>query len=527
MKLRKKFVGTLVVVVMLALVANMTLAQGMSPQALLGTAFTYQGRLTNAGGPVTGTCDFTFDLYDVAGSGSPPTGGSLLGTDSKPGVEVSEGLFTVQLDFGAGAFYGKARWLQVTLACGNGVVTLSPRQELTPAPYALALPGLWTQQNDTSPNLIGGHDGNGVADGAVGATIGGGGSGQKLCGTGGAEPCTHYVADDYGTVGGGWYNQAGDGARTTTDEAYATVGGGYYNTASGLAATVGGGGSNTARSHGTTVGGGAGSTASGNFATVGGGVGNTAGDIYATVGGGGDNTASGLAATVGGGAGNIAEGVDATVGGGHSNFALGAFATIPGGVSNLAQGDYSFAAGRRARAFNRGCFVLADATDAYEDCINDNRFVFRVTNAFYIWTKADHTAGVLLPTGGNAWTSLSDRNVKANFAALDGREVLARLAEVPIQTWNYKSQDPSIRHMGPMAQDFYAAFGLGEDDKHISTVDADGVALAAIQGLYQLVQERDSQIATQQGQIDDLQARLAALETLVDTLAQDSAGGGQ
>ena len=83
---------------------------------------------------------------------------------------------------------------------------------------------------------------------------------------------------------------------------------------------------------------------------------------------------------------------------------------------------------------------------------------------------------------------------------------------MPIQTWNAKGADPGIRHMGPTAQDFYAAFGLGGDDKHISTGDKDGVALAAIQGLYQLNKELEAENAAQQAQIDALEARLAALE---------------
>ncbi len=97
--------------------------------------------------------------------------------------------------------------------------------------------------------------------------------------------------------------------------------------------------------------------------------------------------------------------------------------------------------------------------------------------------------------------------------------MLARLAEVPISTWNYTSQDASIRHIGPMAQDFYAAFGVGEDDTHITTVDADGVALAAIQGLYaenQALKAANESLTTenaaQQAQIDGLAARLASLE---------------
>ncbi len=99
----------------------------------------------------------------------------------------------------------------------------------------------------------------------------------------------------------------------------------------------------------------------------------------------------------------------------------------------------------------------------------------------------------------------SDRNKKANFAAVNAREVLARVVSLPIETWNYLSQGPSVRHIGPMAQDFHRAFGVGEDDTHINMVDANGVALAAIQGLYQLVQEQELQLTV-------LEARLAALE---------------
>jgi hypothetical protein len=106
---------------------------------------------------------------------------------------------------------------------------------------------------------------------------------------------------------------------------------------------------------------------------------------------------------------------------------------------------------------------------------------------------------------------MSDRNLKVNFASVDGREVLARVASIPIATWNYKAQDPSVRHIGPMAQDFAAAFGVGEDDRHINMVDANGVTMAAIQGLYQLVQEQHEKIAALQEQNAALEARLTGL----------------
>jgi hypothetical protein len=101
---------------------------------------------------------------------------------------------------------------------------------------------------------------------------------------------------------------------------------------------------------------------------------------------------------------------------------------------------------------------------------------------------------VSLAPKGSQWTSLSDRNAKENFGTVDAREVLAKLAVMPIETWNYKAQDASIRHMGPMAQDFYAAFGLGEDKLGIGTMDADGVAFAALKGLYELVKEKEGVI---------------------------------
>jgi hypothetical protein len=91
------------------------------------------------------------------------------------------------------------------------------------------------------------------------------------------------------------------------------------------------------------------------------------------------------------------------------------------------------------------------------------------------------TSGGLAVNG--SVTPLSDRNMKENFAEIDPAQILERVANLPIQTWNYKDDDGKVRHLGPMAQDFYAAFTIGPDDKHIATVDADGVALAAIKAL--------------------------------------------
>jgi hypothetical protein len=104
-----------------------------------------------------------------------------------------------------------------------------------------------------------------------------------------------------------------------------------------------------------------------------------------------------------------------------------------------------------------------------------------------------------------AFNTTSDRNAKENFGTVEPTDVLERLAQIPVQRWNYISDEKGTEHIGVMAQDFHAAFGVGVDDKHIATVDADGVAFAAIQALYQRLQEKEAAL-------DELRQRLEALE---------------
>ncbi|MBK8285241.1 MAG: tail fiber domain-containing protein, partial [Ahniella sp.] len=89
--------------------------------------------------------------------------------------------------------------------------------------------------------------------------------------------------------------------------------------------------------------------------------------------------------------------------------------------------------------------------------------------------RSNNTAGntgVTMAAGAGAWSSLSDRNVKTGIVAINALDVLARVSELPLSTWSYIAQGEGIRHMGPMAQDFRAAFGLGESETSISTIDA-------------------------------------------------------
>lgn len=422
------------------------------------------------------------------------------------------------------------------------------------------------EPNPDSPNIIGGSSANSVTAGLEGATIGGGGRAgfaNRVTGTYGTIGGGYnnraggdgLFGDDNeaATVAGGRFNAAtenwstvGGGEENLANGPFSVVGGGQSNNAGGQGATVPGGILNVASGFGSTVGGGAGNSAAGaratvaggrdnsalgdygfvagqsnrvtdNYGTIGGGQNNVAGDDagalndaqHAAVGGGFGNFASGWLATVGGGLANRATAFTATVGGGQGNAASGLRSTVPGGVLNVAAGDQSFAAGNRAKANHAGAFVWGDNTNADVASTAVNQFVVRASGGTTLYSNGALTAGVSLAPGSGSWSNLSDRNVKKNLRTVDGRDALERLSKVPITSWSYESQNASVRHMGPMAQDFHAAFGLGEDDRHISTVDAEGVALAAIQALYEIVREKDREIQS-------LKERLDAIERSAD-----------
>jgi len=276
-----------IIVIFVSMLLMLALAGVEGVQAQGGpidTSFTYQGQLKESGLLANGAYDFQFSLYDAA------SGGSQVGsTLTREDVTVSDGLFTVTLDFGE-VFDGSKRWLEIAVRPGNSTgayTTLSPRQALTATPHTLALPGLYTLSNTTSPNVIGGYRGNSIAAGVVGATISGGGKNDDI----------NQVSANYATISGGAGNTAshllttiGGGTGNTASEDYATVSGGYHNTSSGNSAVVAGGYYNEA---------------SGTEATVGGGARNKASGYYAFVGGGSHNTASKYGAAVGGGVYNV------------------------------------------------------------------------------------------------------------------------------------------------------------------------------------------------------------------------------
>jgi hypothetical protein len=321
------------------------------------------------------------------------------------------------------------------------------------------------------------------------------------------------------------------------------------NSARGTSATICGGDANEATSWNATIGGGQGNSVQGEKATVSGGRDNMATGLRATVGGGEINVASGANTSVGGGYDNEATSLNATVGGGAFNSAQGDNATVPGGKASTAAGNYSFAAGRRAKANHRGAFVWSDSTDADLTSKRTDQFLvganggvsFNINDSqwldFYLTlVKPDVFALIRTSTGaylssGGVWTNHSDASGKEHMSPVDSQDVLQKLSTLPLSTWNYIAEGATIRHIGPTAQDFYAAFGYGGDETAIGTIDADGVALAAIQGLYEKVQTqeeklatKDEQLAAQEAEIEALEGRLAALEAIVRDLAGQGEG---
>ena len=118
-----------------------------------------------------------------------------------------------------------------------------------------------------------------------------------------------------------------------------------------------------------------------------------------------------------------------------------------------------------------------------------------------------------LSAGGGSWSSISDSTKKANIREVDYQNVLSILESMPVKQWSYKSQSEKIEHIGPMAQDFYAAFGLGNDSLTINTIDPDGIALAAIKALRQTQRELQQSV----NELQNVRADLDDLRALVTT----------
>ena len=320
------------------------LAPGLIAQGT--TAFTYQGSLADGGVPANGSYSLQFSLWNAE------TGGGQIGaTVAPPDIVTTDGTFTVSLDFGA-VFDGNAFWLEIAArpaGSSDSFDVLTPRQRVTPAPYALYAMTPAGPEGPQGPQGPKGDTGGQGPQGIQGPQGEKGDTGDP--GPSSSDANTFFIGSD-----------------TNGDEADSTIslgtdGAALLTLVQGGSVVIGEAGTSSANAIGGTVSGGTGHMASGVHSTVGGGIGNIASGLQSVVAGGSGGFASGIQAAVLGGFQSTATGDNSTVGGGVGNTASGMMATVPGGFANTASGNYSFAAGRTAHAMHDGTFVLTDSED--------------------------------------------------------------------------------------------------------------------------------------------------------------------
>ncbi len=214
------------------------------------------------------------------------------------------------------------------------------------------------------------------------------------------------------------------------------------------------------------------------------------------------------------------------------------------GEDNTASGAASVALGYHAHTNARqGSFVFSDrsSVDTLRAGVNHSAN-WRVSGGFRVFTSSNLSTGVTIQSGasvsnwgqsgaviststgaylstGGTWTNSSDVNRKHRFATVAGEDVLARLRGMPISTWSYRTEDDDIRHLGPTAQNFRTAFGLGANETTIATVDADGVALAAAQALERRTAAQAEEIRALREENAALRARLDRVEAALGLAA--------
>lgn len=489
-------------------------------QGALGTAITYQGRLDDGGAPANGSFDFEFGVFESA-----TTGPQLASVILTGGVPVTNGVVSVVVDFGPGIFNGQPRWIEVGVRPGGSVgsfTTLSPRQAVSPAPYALFAGGA------AAPGIVGSLPSgalSGVYSGPVSLTN----PGNVFSGN--AAGLINVDATKLkGTVPDG--NLSPDLARRAGGNAFSgtqtVVGGsiGFGTTAPAALLQLESTAQFTERLR-----------LSGQefytplFSSPDGvslllGV-NRDGNRQLWIGDSAQlavNDTNPVLRLFPGGR------IDAVATDGKTPLPLylgggNAMAIDPAGNVKIATGDDYASLASRVIAI-RGSPTAAKFPGT-SGLVMDNP----VTASQ--WTVSTFTTGDLgiFKTGGGAanvqvlgevtmtaCNITSDRNAKEGFKPINPREILDKVSRLPISEWQYKTRD-TARHMGPMAQDFREAFALGGDEKHITTVDADGVALAAIQGLNEKLEEKlilkEAEIGHLESENQRLAGRLAAIERLL------------
>lgn len=405
------------------------------------TAFVYQGQLRDHGTNANGNYTMMLKLYDAAG------GGNQIGNTITTSATFLNGIFSVNLDFGANAFDGTGRWLDIVIQSGtNAPETLSPRVQLLPTPYSIfaanagsLASGTWSATAGTFQgysNVFGISANNSLVLGLStnGVLVNG-----KLSADG-FSIGNNISIDDDGN-GGLDLNTGNSNANLRINNLTLSGDTIQFPAQSGANITV-----------------------------------KDDGDFMF-----------------------------------DSNIVISALGVLtlpaPGGSLSIGANNQGITVNGVNLSAANGV-VLPTSGGGNVSIKTSGNNVYIPQGGFIV----DHNiVCASLASSGNvsaqSFTTTSDRNLKEQFTSIDSRKILERVASLPISSWNFK-QEANTRHIGPMAQDFYAAFNVGTDDKHIATVDEDGVALAAIQGLNDKLKEKDAQI-------EAMEKRLAALEKMM------------
>jgi uncharacterized coiled-coil protein SlyX len=212
------------------------------------------------------------------------------------------------------------------------------------------------------------------------------------------------------------------------------------------------------------------------------------------------------------------------------------------GYRMLAREDYSIAIGYRGRAIHEGSLVLSDASSlsatlsSYTTSSAANQFTSRYAGGYRLFTNDDMNVGVSLGASDNSWNIISDSTKKERFVASDGAAMLLKLRDMRLGSWNYKNQRKAgLRHYGPMAQDFYAAFGQDKygtigNDTTINQANLEGVLMIMVKALEQRTADQGTEINSLKDSNKKLAEQLAAADklkeqwaVLIDLLEQNEA----
>jgi len=212
---------------------------------------------------------------------------------------------------------------------------------------------------------------------------------------------------------------------------------------------------------------------------------------------------------------------------GPNSYAAGLYSGAIGQDARVQTVDNSYVIGTNVGVACDGCVVLADAEInrgfiSYGSSLTPNRMYMRFHNGYRLQTGGG--TGVLMNNGDNGWSSISDSTKKENYRPVDGNAFLQKIADMKLGSWNYKNQERTRRHYGPMAQEMFANFGSDDignigNDTTIATTDIDGVIMIAIQALVKEKEQQQTQITQLKRELEATLTEMKKLKTMETKLA--------